>query len=1511
MHPRPAFVSHRRPLILVQTIAALMCAGTVHAANKTWSGSGADNNWLTGANWDFSTAPAINDALFFAGNLRLAPVNNFPVDTRFNGITFSVGAGSFNLSGAGIILSPGLAAGGGTVTGGSIVNGSANAQTIGLPITLAPGNHQITTTANGGPLNLSGSFSRQTGATAIFNRLGGNINLSGSGLANDATGILGGWAVTNIGTNTGDWAALDASGNVVPYAGYTPVAPAEVIASGAQQNIKISTNGGNITMNAGITDVNTLLYNGGAGNQTVAIGTGNALRLGAKGAMMITTGSAPSSNRQFIIGAGAGQGSLTAGGADNQAGEIFLYNNSFGGTNNDLTINASIVDNGSSAFPVTVHITGYIAMANTANSYSGGTFINQGRVQAGSASSFGTGPVSVFPGAQAFLNNAGTFANDFFVSGIGTTEANGGITAPGAIRLGSTSNVAGRVTLQGDTRISTNGTGGPQISGQITGAGNLELITFATNNSVLVLSNTNAATPNNWTGNLQISSLAASRSVTVRLGANEQVPDQSNVTISGIDLARFDLNGFAETIGGLNGSVSTNNIVTNSGANPSTLTVGSNDAPGNFGGVIQDGIGALSLVKIGAGSQTLGGTNVYTGTTTINSGTLSITGSLAGGAVTVNAGGTLTGSGFVGGPVTIQNGGGLAGGAAGIGTLNLAAGATLGVIAGDTSTITVGQGVGGGTVNVTGGLNVMSGNQSVTIHVIGIAPAIGQYVLVDYDTLGGTGFAAFKLGNVAGRVAASLVNNLTTGSLDLNVTGAGDSVVWTGSFSSEWSTAILGAPKNWGLASSSATVTDYIESDSVIFNDDATNPLVTLNTNVAPGSVLLVNAAQNYTLTGTGGIAGGTTLTKDGIGTATIATNNSYAGGTVIAGGTLQVGNGGISGTLGAGNISNQGILSFNRSDNFTATNVIDGVGDLVKVGAGILTLAGANPYAGPTVITAGTLRVTNAAGGNSSLGSLTGGMVVVASGAALDLSGSPTAQALNFGGKQFRIAGAGPDGSGAIVNFGVSQFNALQQVALTGNATVGGSQRFDIRSDPTGALNADLDLAGHTLTKSGANQFSLVGVDVTDGDIIVDQGIFAIETVTAIPDFGTGRKITMNAGTTLQLFNATASPSAIQRPFVFNGQGSQIGVANNATSILGSPIQLNGDLTVTALNNAPATSALRLDGAITETGIRSMTKNGVNILVLAGNNSYSGGTTINGGTVQMQSATALGAPGAPLTVNTGGTLDLFANNLTVGNFSGTNGTITNTGFTAAAVTVDGSGDTTFDGTIQDGSGVVSLVKQGSGALILAGLNTYLGGTAVNAGTLAVNGSISGQTIVNGGILRGTGTVGALTLTSGILAPGGSPGILNVGNLALDGGSFAIELGGPTPGNGAGFHDQVNVVGTVSFGAPVALTLDFAAYDPIDNVDSFVLINNDDVDLISLGGPGVRLVFGGNPLDEAAQFTAVSGAFTQMFSITYAGGTSGNDVVLNAVPEPGAGLALLGGLGVLAGARRRRSCVAV
>jgi autotransporter-associated beta strand protein len=99
---------------------------------------------------------------------------------------------------------------------------------------------------------------------------------------------------------------------------------------------------------------------------------------------------------------------------------------------------------------------------------------------------------------------------------------------------------------------------------------------------------------------------------------------------------------------------------------------------------------------------------------------------------------------------------------------------------------------------------------------------------------------------------------------------------------------------------------------------------------------------------------------QNGSGVLTLTGNNTYDSGTVISAGTLQVGNGGTSGSIGTGGVTDNGTLAWNRSDNTTYSGAITGTGYFVKLGAGTLTLANTNlSYSGFTTLSNGTLIVS------------------------------------------------------------------------------------------------------------------------------------------------------------------------------------------------------------------------------------------------------------------------------------------------------------------------------------------------------------------------------------------------------------------------------------------------------------------------------------------------------------------------------------------------------------------------
>ncbi|MCX6879522.1 MAG: autotransporter-associated beta strand repeat-containing protein [Verrucomicrobia bacterium] len=182
-------------------------------------------------------------------------------------------------------------------------------------------------------------------------------------------------------------------------------------------------------------------------------------------------------------------------------------------------------------------------------------------------------------------------------------------------------------------------------------------------------------------------------------------------------------------------------------------------------------------------------------------------------------------------------------------------------------------------------------------------------------------------------------------------------LVWNGNVNSYWD---LNTTANW---SADGLPASYHDGAIPAFDDSATGTTtVNLTTALAPGGVTVTNSTKNYTFTGPGKLTGPTGLTKNGTGVLTVLTDNDYTGGTIIDGGTLQLGDGGTSGSV-TSNLIDNGTLIFNRSDAVTFAGTISGTGTLTKTGTGTLTLTGNNTCAGATSVTAGTLEV--AAGGS------------------------------------------------------------------------------------------------------------------------------------------------------------------------------------------------------------------------------------------------------------------------------------------------------------------------------------------------------------------------------------------------------------------------------------------------------------------------------------------------------------------------------------------------------------------
>jgi autotransporter-associated beta strand protein len=379
-----------------------------------------------------------------------------------------------------------------------------------------------------------------------------------------------------------------------------------------------------------------------------------------------------------------------------------------------------------------------------------------------------------------------------------------------------------------------------------------------------------------------------------------------------------------------------------------------------------------------------------------------------------------------------------------------------------------------------------------------------------------------------------------------------------------------------------------------------------------------------------------------------------------------------------------------------------------------------------------------------------------------------------------------------------------------------------------------------------------------------------------------------------------------------FGGATPRLTMDSGADQVISAPI----DLSVATTFNGAAGGArkLSLSGAIS--GAHGLTKEGAYRLVFegAGANTYAGVTTINNGYLDLKKPNNVNAIAgnvvigggvaahglrllqsnqiantATVTVNAGaGTFDLNGFNERIGVLTGGG----NVGLGSGTLATGGAGaGNPYSGSI---SGTGNLIKDGANTLVLSGANPYTGTTTVEGGVLTVNGSIAaaanraGQvTVKPGATLNGKGKVfargarGVEILWNGKIKAGNSPGILELnvgedGSVAMDPGSiFEVEIDGPTPGNGPGYHSQLDVVGDVLLGDGIqGPILDVILDSPPELFNEYVILNNDSVDSIFGSFEG---------LPEATEFF-VGGA---RFQISYMGG-DGNDVVLTnvAVPEP-------------------------
>lgn len=281
--------------------------------------------------------------------------------------------------------------------------------------------------------------------------------------------------------------------------------------------------------------------------------------------------------------------------------------------------------------------------------------------------------------------------------------------------------------------------------------------------------------------------------------------------------------------------------------------------------------------------------------------------------------------------------------------------------------------------------------------------------------------------------------------------------------------------------------------------------------NIANAITLDADVTMNASGTGTfvfnGSLDGNGGLTRtSSTGTLILAGNNSYAGLTTISAGTLQIGIDGAIGTLGTGDVINNGGLRFDRTGTIDVPNDISGTGSVTISGVAltdIVNLSGNNTFTGAVTISGGSLRITDAA----QLG--VGTKTITASGAAAALRLDGTAGAIELP-VAFSVATSNPNGAlfndagDNIINGPVIITSGAGNTRITvtaGSLTINGDvapnftgRALDLRGAGTGIINGNvLDGAGAntlgTVSKNDAGTWTLNGTNAFTGGTTVSAG--------------------------------------------------------------------------------------------------------------------------------------------------------------------------------------------------------------------------------------------------------------------------------------------------------------------------------------------------------------------------------------------------------------------------------------
>ncbi|MGJ7511463.1 autotransporter-associated beta strand repeat-containing protein [Variovorax sp. GT1P44] len=1354
------------------------------------------------------------------GTLVLTAANTYTGGTAINAGTLQVSAnnnlgalsGALSLDGGTLNVTNGfttdrlatLGTGGGTFG----VAGSATFVMTGV----VGGVGALTKTGTG-ILTLTAANS-YAGGTAIR---GGTLRVASNGNLGAAAGGLildGGTLDTTATFDSARATTLDPGGG-----SFATEAATSLTLGGAVSGVGALTKTGTGTLRltadnsyAGSTTVSSGVLQIGAGGTTGTLGTGSV----ANAASLVF-------NRSNVLGVGAqisGVGSVAQSGSGTT---VFTADNTYtggttiaagtlqlggGGTTGSVTGN--IVDNAALAinradvltFGGAVSGSGRLEQAGTGttiltgnNTYAGGTTIAAGALQLGNGG--GTGAIlgNVLDNGALVFNRSGSQAFNGLISGTGTVAQIG----TGTTVLGGANSYAGGTRISSGTLAISSDASLGAATGALTFDGGTLRTTGNLSMARVTSLQANGATIETQAGILTQAGTLQGVGALVKIGAGTLVLQADNGYSGGTTIAAGTLQlGNGGPSGSIVGDVADNG----------TLVFNRNDALTLAGAI--SGAGALS--QVASGITTLSGNSAaFSGTTSVTNGALWINGVLGTDAATLNVanGGTLGGTGTFGGNVTIADGTLAPGNSPGtltiVGNLALAPSSVLAYEYGQPNVV-------GGALNdltVVGGNLTLDGTLNVSASGGGAASP-GLYRVISYGgtlTNNGLAIGAQPPGStlVVQTSVPQQVNVINTAGLALNFWDAGGAThnngvinggdgVWQGAAGNDnWADAngAINAPYTSGafaiFSASPGTVTvdnslgavvsggmqfatsGYRVQGQAISLAAGSNTL-RVGDGSAPSAGYVATIAS--ALTGAGGID------KTDQGTLVLTGANSYTGGTTITAGTLQLGNGGSSGSI-VGNVVDNGTLAFDRADPVTFDAVVSGTGGVVKRGANALTFTGNNSYTGGTTISGGSLQVGNGGTGGAIAGDVVnnaslvfnrsddvgfGGVIsgtgsVTKLGAnALTLTGDHTyTGSTTIGGGTLTLGDGGTTGSiaGDVINNGTLAFNRSDAWVYAG--AVSGPGALAQRGPGTTILTGTNVYTGGTTVSGGTLRLgnggttgSIVGDVANNGTLVFDRSD-AVQFGGVVS--GSGAVVQAGAGTTvLTGTNTYGGGTTIAAGTLRISQDANLGAAGGALTLAGGTLQTTGNMATArattlgaagALFDTAAGTTLTHTGSVAGSG--ALVKAGAGTLVLGADATYAGGTTIRGGTLRL---------------GNGGTTGSIA------------GDVVNNG----ALEFDRGSALNFAGVIS-GSGTVTQLA--SSNLTLSGANSYSGGTALKAGQITIG---NGSALGTGALAMDEGT------TLGFAADG-----LNLANAlvltgttdpVIDTGSFTETLSGVVSGGG-------------------------------------------------------------------------------------------------------------------------------